>query len=127
MGKVPSAPREATIVAELSGGAMKPDQAADLALGVRLRAYTFDRYKTKRKEGRRGAAAAKVEVTFAVANAAAAEKAWAARGRVADGVVMARDLVNEPANVLYPGRIRAPRHGAEEARRRGRGARRRRR
>ena len=28
-------------------------QAADLALGVRLRAYAFDRYKTKRKEVRR--------------------------------------------------------------------------
>jgi leucyl aminopeptidase len=30
---------------------------------------------------------------------------------VADGVVIARDLVNEPANVLYPGRIR-PRDGS---------------
>ena len=30
---------------------MTAAQAADLALGARLRAYTFDRYKTKRKEG----------------------------------------------------------------------------
>ena len=36
--------------AELPGGAMKPEQAADLAQGVRLRAYAFDRYKTKRKD-----------------------------------------------------------------------------
>ena len=44
---------------------------------------------------------------------------------IADGVVIARDLVNEPANVLYPGRIRPPRLELEQARRRRRGARRR--
>ena len=32
-------------------GPLKPDAAADMALGARLRAYAFDRYKTKRKEG----------------------------------------------------------------------------
>ena len=31
-----------------------------------------------------------------------ARKAWRARDGIADGVVLARDLVNEPANVLYP-------------------------
>ena len=35
--------------------------------------------------------------------AAAAEKAWARTTGIADGVVLARDLINEPANVLYPG------------------------
>jgi leucyl aminopeptidase len=44
-----------TIVAELAAGAMKPDQAAAIASGLRLRAYTFDRYKTKKKEGEGGA------------------------------------------------------------------------
>ena len=51
MGKIPAAATEATILAELPGGAMKPGEAADLALGASLRAYAFDRYKTKRKEG----------------------------------------------------------------------------
>src|SRR5262245_43695039 len=49
MGKVPSLAAEVTIFAELAGGALKPDQAADVALGTQLRAYVFDRYKTKRK------------------------------------------------------------------------------
>ena len=103
MGKIPAAAGEATIFAELPSGAMKPAQAADLALGVRLRAYGFDRYKTKRKEGEEEAAAAsKVPVSVAVANVAAAVKAYAPREAMAEGVVMARDLVNEPANVLYP-------------------------
>ncbi len=101
MGKVPGAAAEATIFAEFGSGDLKADQIADLALGVRLRAYTFDRYKTKRKEGEERAD--KVAVNLACANPAAAEKAWEPTMAIADGVVLARDLVNEPANVLYPG------------------------
>jgi leucyl aminopeptidase len=100
MGKVPARAGEATIFAEFANGALKPDQAADLALGMRLRAYVFDRYKTKRKEGEEPPG--KANVAIAVGNVAAAKKAWAEREAVADGVVQARDLVNEPANVLYP-------------------------
>ena len=100
LGKVPSAASDAAIFAELSGGALKPDQAADIALGTQLRAYTFDRYKTKKKEGEE--APAKTRIAIAVGNVAAAEKAWVAGEALADGVIMARDLINEPANVLYP-------------------------
>ena len=99
-GRVPSAASRATILAEFAGGALKPDQAADIALGAQLRAYAFDRYKTKRKEGEEPPA--KAQIAIAVGNVAAAQKAWAAREAVADGVIMARDLINEPANVLYP-------------------------
>jgi leucyl aminopeptidase len=102
MGKIPNAASQATIMAELGSGAMKGDQIANLVLGARLRAYRFDRYKTKRKED--DERATKVEVNFACANPSAAEKSWAAAAQgIADGVVWARDLVNEPANVLYPG------------------------
>ena len=100
MGKVPSAATEATILAEFGSGALKPDQIADLALGVRLRAYSFDLYKTKRKEG--DERADKVHIDLACSSPAAAEKAWGRTGGIADGVVLARDLINEPANVLYP-------------------------
>jgi leucyl aminopeptidase len=100
MGKIPASASEATLVADLPGGAMKPERAADLALGAQLRAYAFDRYKTKRKEEEEKAA--KIKVTIAVAGVAPAQKAFAPRAAVADGVTIARDLVNEPANVLYP-------------------------
>jgi len=100
MGKVPSATPQATFMAEFAGGALKAEQIADLALGARLRAYTFDRYKTKRKEGEERPG--KVEVHIACANPAAAERAWTRALGLAEGVVWARDLVNEPANVLYP-------------------------
>ena len=100
MGKIPSAASAATIIADLAGGGMEPADAADLALGVRLRAYAFDRYKTKRKENEEQAK--EVKVTVAVAGVAAVEKAFGSRKAVGDGVLQARDLVNEPANVLYP-------------------------
>ncbi|MEA2907023.1 MAG: leucyl aminopeptidase [Alphaproteobacteria bacterium] len=100
MGKVPAAATQATLVADLPGGAVKPDQVAELALGIRLRAYSFDRYKTKRKEGEESAK--EVKVAIAVANVAAVQKAFRPRDAVANGVLLARDLVNEPANVLYP-------------------------
>src|ERR1044072_2045988 len=51
MGRGPFAASEATILLELTDGPLKPDAAADFAVGVRLRAYSFDRYKTRRKEG----------------------------------------------------------------------------
>src|SRR5579863_7321112 len=101
IGGVPRAAAQATIVSEFAAGPLKGDQIAGLVLGARLRAYSFDRYKTKRKEGEERAS--KVEVSFACANPAASEKASASVMGLADGVVLARDLINEPANVLYPG------------------------
>ena len=100
MGKIPATASEATLIADLPGGAIRPERVADLALGAQLRAYAFDRYKTKRKEEEEKAA--KLKVTITVAGVAAAEKAFTSRAAVADGVTIARDLVNEPANVLYP-------------------------
>ena len=99
-GKLLAGNAVVTIMAELPDGAMKPDQAAAVASGVRLRAYKFDRYKTKKKDGED--AAVRAEVSLAVDDVAAARKAFAPRAHIVDGVIMARELVNEPPNVLYP-------------------------
>jgi len=100
MGKLPARAVEATMFAELPGGAMPAGEAADLALGVRLRAYAFRRYKTKRNDDDKPPPNRKV--TIAVGDLSAVRSAARARDAVADGVLMARDLVNEPANVLFP-------------------------
>jgi leucyl aminopeptidase len=89
-----------TILAELPGGAMSAEQVVAIASGLRLRAYKFDRYKTKKKDGEERVLRA--DVSLAVGDVAAAKKAFAPAGHVVDGVVIARDLVNEPPNVLYP-------------------------
>ena len=77
------------------------DAAAELALGLRLRDYRFDAYKTKKKKDDSDDDGA-TRVTLAVADPAAAETAAAARNAIADGIITARTLVNEPPNVLYP-------------------------
>src|SRR4051812_36801388 len=51
MGRIPSAAAQATVLLEFADGPLKPGAAAEVALGAMLRAYSFDRYKTKRKEG----------------------------------------------------------------------------
>jgi leucyl aminopeptidase len=99
VGRLKSNTDSITIVAELPGGGMRPADIAAIASGVRLRAYTFDRYKTKKKDedGRLKAA-----VSIAVDDLAANKKVFATADSVTDGVLVARDLVNEPPNVLYP-------------------------
>jgi leucyl aminopeptidase len=89
-----------TIVADLADGAMKPEQAAAIAAGVRLRAYKFDRYKTKKKDGED--AALHADVSVAVEDVGATRKAFAPDAHIVDGVNIARELVNEPPNVLFP-------------------------
>ena len=74
--------------------------AADFAIGLRLRDYRFDLYKTKKKDDSEEETGARV--TMAVVDATAVEAAAADRGAIADGVITARSLVNEPPNVLYP-------------------------
>ena len=100
MGAIPKRAADATVVAELPSGSFDPEQAADLAQGIELRAYAFERYKTKRKEEDR--LPSKRTVTIAVDNAGAVRKIFVPRQAVNAGVLLARDLVNEPANVLYP-------------------------
>ncbi len=99
-GKLNAGSAAVTIVAELPGGAMAPDQAAAVASGIRLRAYKFDRYQTKKKDGEN--APLRAEASIAVGDVNAARKAFAPDAHIVDGVIIARDLVNEPPNVLYP-------------------------
>src|SRR6202165_264908 len=99
-GKLRGGNGAVTIIAELPDGAMKPGQAAAVAPGLRLRGYTFDRYKTKKKDGED--AALRAEVSLAVGDVSAARKAFSPGAHIVDGVITARDLVNEPPNVLFP-------------------------
>ena len=121
-GKLIAGNAAVTIIAELPDGAMKPDQAAAVASGLRLRAYKFDRYKTKKKDGED--AALRADVSIAVGDVAAARKAFAPRAHIVDGVIMARELVNEPPNVLYPVEFARRAGAAAQARRRRRDSRR---
>jgi leucyl aminopeptidase len=79
------------------------EAAADIALGLRLRHYRFDKYKAKKREAGDGDKAdASLSVTIHVEDPVAAKRSFRSRDAVGSGVVLARDLVNEPPNVLDP-------------------------
>ncbi|MGO4704370.1 leucyl aminopeptidase [Microvirga sp. 2MCAF38] len=90
--------KAATIVLDVPGADVTPEAAAEVALGARLRKYSFDHYKTKKDDKTPGTA----RLTLSVADPTAVKKALKAAEAVAEGVVIARDLVNEPPNVLSP-------------------------
>lgn len=73
---------------------------AHVALGALLRHYQFDKYKTAAK----GKKKPKItqNLVLGVEKPAASRKAFAPLKHVAAGICLARDLVNEPANVLTP-------------------------
>jgi leucyl aminopeptidase len=91
---------EVTVIADLPGVDARGGEAAALAAGILLRGYAFDRYKTRKDEGKSGDKAARI--TIQTADPAGAKKAFAEMAGVVDGVLLARDLVNEPANILGP-------------------------
>ena len=84
---------------ELRLGDLAAPEAARAGLGVQLAAYRFDRYRTKEKPEKKPSV---VKVQIACTDPAAAAAAFEPLAALGEGVSFARDLVSEPANVLYP-------------------------
>lgn len=76
--------------------------AAEIAQGAVLRAYQFRRYRTRSTENGEMKDASLPAIYIHCADPDAAEETFSALSAVADGVYLARDLVNEPANMLGP-------------------------
>jgi len=91
---------EATVVVERPAGEpFAAPVAADIAAGMKLRAYKFDDYLTKKGDDD---APKLAKITLVVDDPRKTKQAWSVVDGVTDGTVLARDLVNEPANVLGP-------------------------
>jgi leucyl aminopeptidase len=73
--------------------------AAHLAFGAKLRSYSFDKYRTKNLDQYKKRL---TEIRLLAPDVAAARRAYTGLAAVADGIFLARDLVNEPPNVLFP-------------------------
>lgn len=91
--------RPLAVLLATADGPLKPEQAGEIALGARLRTYSFDRYKTRKAEGEPKPGG---ELSLHVADTLKTRKAVKLSDAVAEGVCLARDLVNEPPNVLGP-------------------------
>jgi len=90
---------ETNAVLDLSGLNYAPDTAARVALAASLRAWRYDRYRTKLKDKQKPTLS---ELTIVGAPAEAASR-WEQRWQpVYEGVSVTRELVTEPANIIYP-------------------------
>jgi leucyl aminopeptidase len=78
---------------------LSPELAARAGFAVRLAAYRFAKYLTKQKADKIPSV---TTVRVVTSDVAAAEAAFKPLSAVADAVLFSRDLVSEPANILYP-------------------------
>jgi len=75
------------------------DMAAQFAYGAKLAAYRFDKYRTREKKDDKPALE---QLTVMCADVPRARQLYSNLEKVADGIYFTRDLVSEPANILYP-------------------------
>ncbi|WP_300302615.1 leucyl aminopeptidase [Ferrovibrio sp.] len=97
---------ELSIAAEVLKATVLPgaEAAARAALGARLGGYRFDKYRTKLKDREKPS----LKVVSVLSEAVpAARKLYQPLDRLADGVTLTRNLVTEPANVIYPASLAA--------------------
>lgn len=93
-----------TLVLDVAGKQAGGEDVANVALGMLLRSYAFDKYKTKKNgdgDGKKPETKP-AKITIMCSEPAAAKRAFESLSGVGEGVLLARDLVNEPANVLGP-------------------------
>ena len=74
------------------------EATAHFAYGLHLKSYQFTKYKTDKAKTKLSLKS----VQFVHDEAAKAKKVFKDLNAIADGVFLARDLINEPPNTLYP-------------------------
>ncbi|MCL9981585.1 MAG: leucyl aminopeptidase [Erythrobacter sp.] len=89
---------EPAMVLDLSGAGLSADDAAAVLLGLRLRGWRHDKYRTRLAADKRPSLTT-IHVTGAPEGTQAT---WAREEAVAKGVEFTRTLVTEPANIIYP-------------------------
>ncbi len=91
---------ETEAVIDLSGLVMKPsaDAVARLAAGIVLRGWRHDVYRTKLPEKQKPT----LQSVMLVGAPEGCDAAWAHAKAVTEGVAFTRELVTEPANIVYP-------------------------
>ncbi len=90
---------EKTAVIDLTELGFDADAAARVGLGAALRSWRYDRYRTKLKDNQKPT----LEEIVVVGGDSGAANRYAQRwAPVAEGVSLTRELVTEPANIIYP-------------------------
>ena len=90
---------ESNAVIDLTGLGYDADAAARVALGAALRSWRYDRYRTRLKDKQKPTL---TSVTIVGGGAGARERYESRYAAVVEGVSLTRELVTEPANIIYP-------------------------
>jgi leucyl aminopeptidase len=90
---------ETHAVIDLAGLKFDADAAARVALAAALRGWRYDRYRTRLKDKQKPT----LTTVTIVGAGAEAETLYATRyAPLVEGVALTRELVTEPANIIYP-------------------------
>jgi leucyl aminopeptidase len=90
---------EAKVVIDLAGASFDDDGAARIGLAAALRSWRHDHYRTKLKDKQKPTLNEVVIVGGGKGASKRYEQRWAP---VYEGVSLTRELVTEPANIIYP-------------------------
>lgn len=89
---------EKELAIDVSSAGLDPQDVSSLLLGLQLRSWRYDKYRTKLKDDQKPT----LETVTIVGAPTDAQEAWRQGEAVAKGVSLARELVTEPANIIYP-------------------------
>ena len=89
---------EEAVSIDFAGSDVSGEDVAAFLLGARLRGWRWDTYRTTQKDEAK-VSLKRIEVLGAPEGAQAA---WEHESAIAQGVEFTRELVTEPANILYP-------------------------
>ena len=89
---------ETVLAIDFAGSGLTAEEATAVLLAARLRAWRHDVYRTKLSDEQKPSLAKIV----ALAAPEGTEALWETEAAIAEGVEFTRELVTEPANVIYP-------------------------
>ena len=89
---------ETVLGIDFAGSALTAAEAAAVLLGARLRGWRYDIYKTKLTDDQK----VSLETVVAIGAPEGSDSAWTIEAALAEGIEFTRELVTEPANVIYP-------------------------
>ena len=89
---------ETRLVIDLTGLTLSADAAARIAFGAAARSWRYDIYRTKQSPK----AKPTLEEIIIVGAGEDGGDEWQRRSALVDGITLTRELVTEPANIIYP-------------------------
>ncbi|TMJ17055.1 MAG: leucyl aminopeptidase [Alphaproteobacteria bacterium] len=89
---------ETKLVVDVSGLGLNGEEAARIGFGAAARGWRYDNYRTKLPRKQKPS----LEEVVIVGAGDGADQAWGDKAALLEGLSFTRELVTEPANIIYP-------------------------